>query len=265
MKRQLTIVLLAFVAAAGIAAGWTMASAQGRQDDRATFQRLAARLVNDRLDGNDSAESVQEEALGILDRLALEELNFPAPNLAAVNERLGKLVVAGPPVGESYRVVALGAGPAVAETSRVYALVANFGLSGPSAVRLYAGATGQLRRVARVDRFRQKDFFDEFMELVPFAGGGLIFVTVTGRTDELQTGAFAAWRLEGDTLKLLWSTEVLQQSSYETAADGFRVTFCAETDEDRPRVCRQMVRERYVWSDGEWKRAERQVLPATKP
>jgi hypothetical protein len=238
---------------------------QNRQDTAATFQRLAARLVNDRLDGNDSPESVQEEALTILDRLALEELNSPTPNLAALNERLGKLVVTGPPVGESYRVVGLGDAPSAPDSNRAYALVANFGLSGPSSVRLYAGAPGQVRRVARIDRFRQKDFFDEFLELVPLAGGGVMFATVTGRTDELQTGAFAAWRLDGDTLKLLWFTEVLQQSSYEAAADGFRVTFCAETEEERPRVCRQMVRERYIWTDGAWKRAERQVLPTTKP
>jgi hypothetical protein len=237
------------------------AAAARSQDSAAAFKRLAAQLVENRLNGEDSKESVQEEALGILDRIALAALNSPAPDLAALNERLARLVTQAPAVGESYAVVPLGTGP------RAYALVANFGLSGPSAVRLYAGPAGGLRRIARIDRFRQEDFFDEYMELVPLAGADAVFVTVTGRTDELETGAFAAWHLDGERLKLLWSTEILQQSSYEAgpAEAGFRVTFCAETDEDRPRVCRQMVRERYVWSSGEWKRAERQALPAAKP
>jgi hypothetical protein len=231
-----------------------VAALDAQQPDVA-FKRLAAQVVDQRLDGKEGNESQQEEALGILDRLVLAALNAPAVDLNALNARLAKLVEQAPPVGEGYCVVPLGTGP------RAYALAVNFGLSGPSAVRLYAGsAAGGYRRVARIDAFTQTDFFDEYLELLPLPGADAVFVTVTGRTDELETGSFAAWHFDGKRLKLLWSTDILQQSSYEAGPAGFRLTFCAETDEDRPRVCRQMVRERYVWAEGAWKRVEREPV-----
>jgi len=230
-----------------------------------TFKKLAAQLVEKRLNGEDIKESSQEEVLRILDDIVLANLNSSAPDLNTLNARLAKLVAQEPALGEGYTVVALGTGGPAPAAPPAYALAANCGLSGPSAVRVYAGAVGALKRVARVDAFQQKDFFDEYLEVVPLPGAAAVFVTVTGRTDELQTGSFAAWHLDGENLKLLWSTEILEQSSYDAGPNGFQLTFCAQPDEDRPSVCRQMVRERYVWSGGEWKRAERQPLPAAKP
>ncbi len=223
------------------------------------FARLAVRLVQQRLGGAEESEKLQEQALAILDGMALQTLNAPGdPNLEALNQRLAALVTQQPPVGENYGVVRLDGNPAA------YALVANFGLGGPSAVRLYRGLAGRYALAARIDRFTQKDFFDEYLELVPIAAPVTLFVTVTGRTDELQTGAFVLWRFDGDRVKALWASDILPQSSYESRSDGFRLTYCAETDEDNPRVCRRMTRDRYVWDGAAWKRAEQTSLPVPK-
>ena len=230
------------------------------QKPEAEFSRLAAQLSGQRLDGVDISEKQQEQALGILDQVVLEALNAGGePALEGMNQRLAGLVSQQPPVGESYRALKLGGKPAP------YALVANFGLGGPSAVRLYAGVAGRYALAARIDRFTQKDFFDEYLEIVPVTAPVTLFVTVTGRTDDLQTGAFAVWRFEGGRLQAVWSSEILQQSSYEAREDGFRLTYCAETDENNPRLCKRMVRDRYVWDGGAWKRAEQAAAPAPKP
>ena len=223
------------------------------------FARLAAQLGQQRLGGGEESEKLQEQALAILDGMALQTLNAPGdPNLEALNQRLAVLVTQQPPVGENYGVVRLDGNPAA------YALVANFGLGGPSAVRLYRGLVGRYVLAARIDRFTQKDFFDEYLELVRIAAPVTLFITVTGRTDELQTGAFVLWRFDGDRVKALWASDILPQSSYEYRADGFRLTYCAETDEDNPRVCRRMTRDRYVWDGAAWKRVEQANLPVPK-
>lgn len=222
------------------------------------FRRLAEELAERRLSGAEESEALQEQALAILDTLVLEALNKGSEHsLDVLNQCLAELVTRQPPVGENYQVVRLGGNPSV------YALVANFGLAGPSAVRLYRSSTSGYTLAARIDRFAQKDFFDEYLKFVPIAAPVILFVTVTGRTDELQTGVFIAWRF-GERLQAIWSSDILQQSSYESGADGFRLTYCAETDADNPRVCRRMTRDRYVWEDAAWKRVEQTPLPVPK-
>lgn len=229
------------------------------QKPESEFARLAARLAQQRLGGADEGEKLQEQALAILDGLVLEALNTPqGPDLEALNKRLAAMAIQQPPVGEDYRVVRLGGQPAA------YALVANFGLAGPSAVRLYTTAGGRHGLAARIDRFTRTDFFDEYLELVPVTAPLTLFVTVTGRTDELQTGSFTAWRLDGNRVTPVWSSDILPQSSYESRPDGFRLTYCAATDEDNPRICRRMTRDRYVWDGTTWKRVEQTNIPVPK-
>jgi hypothetical protein len=225
--------------------------------------RLAARLAQQRLGGAEESGDLQERALAMLDSMILETLNGAAePNLEALNQRLAALAVQQPPVGENYRVLRLGGSPAA------FALVVNFGLGGPSAVRLYTGAAGRYALAARIDRFAQKDYFDEYLEVIPISASAgaaaILLVTVTGRTDELQTGAFTVWRFASDGLRAVWSSDILQQSSYESRPDGFRLTYCAQTDEESPRVCRRMTRERYVWEGGAWKRVEQSNVSVPK-
>jgi hypothetical protein len=244
------------------------------QDQVTEFKKRAALLAGQRLGGGDADRSVQDAAVAFLDATVCRSLAKPGRvSLDEVNARLAELVTQDPPLGESYRVVALA-------ESRLYALVANLGLAGPAALRLYmreepaAGARPPVqagcRLVAQVDRFNQPDFFDENLELVPVwaapAGeAGAVFVTVSGRSDELRTGAFEAWRFHGARLEKLWESELLQNSSYEAASGVFLVTFCSEPDEQRPRICRRMVRERYAWQGGSWSRTEQADVPVRKP
>src|SRR5712691_638837 len=67
------------------------------------------------------------------------------PDREALNKRLAAMATQQPPVGESYRVLRLGGQPAP------YALVINFGLGGPSAVRLYTSGSGRYGLAARID------------------------------------------------------------------------------------------------------------------
>jgi hypothetical protein len=176
-----------------------------------------------------------------------------------VNQRLASFVTHRPPVGEAYRAVRL------AGSAPSYALIADFGLSGPSAVRLYAGAPGQLALAARIDRAAQKDFVDDYMELVPVPGSAAVFVTAAGRTDDLQTGIFTAWYFDGHAVSAVWTSDILERSSYEAAADGFRLTYCADTDSIDTGTCHRMQRDRYQWQNGAWKRIETSILPAAAP
>jgi hypothetical protein len=229
-----------------------------KEKPESVFKGLAEELAQRRLSGAEESETLQEQALGILDNLVLEALNNGSePNLDILNQRLAELVTQHPPVGEDYQVVRLGVNPGV------YALVANFGLAGPSAVRLYRGSARDYTLAGRIDRFARKDFFDEYLKLVPVAAPVILFVTVTGRTDELQTGVFIAWRFDAH-LQAAWSSDILQQSSYESGADGFRLTYCSETEADNPRACRRMTRDRYVWQGAAWKRVEQTPLPVPK-
>jgi hypothetical protein len=227
----------------------------------ADFHTLASQLTAARDSGAEESQADEEQALGLLDRAVLEQLNVPKPepDLNALNARLASFVTHQPPLGEGYRVVRLAGQPAT------YALLADFGLRGPSAVRIYAGAPGGLALAARVDRYAQKNFFDDYMEIVPLAGAEPVFVTVTGRTDDLHTGVFTAWYFMGGRVDPVWTSDILQQSAYEVAADGFHLTYCAEPDAQDLRACHSMQRDRYIWQDRAWKRGESTAVPATPP
>jgi len=227
----------------------------------ADFHALASQLAGTRDSGAEESQAAEEQALAILDRAVLEQLNTPKPepDLNALNGRLASFVTHQPPVGEGFRVVRLGGAPAA------YALLADFGLRGPSAVRVYAGAPGGLALAARVDRYAQKNFFDDYMEIVPMAGAEPVFVTVTGRTDDLHTGVFSAWYFMNGRVDPVWTSDILEQSTYEVAPDGFRLTYCAETDAQDLRACHSMQHDRYVWQDRAWKRVESTAVPASSP
>jgi hypothetical protein len=224
------------------------------------FKRLAADILGRRLNGVEETETGQEQALQILDRLALETFNAPGdPQLDSLNQRLATLVTQRPPIGEGYVAQRLGGLPAV------FALTANFGSSGPSAVRIYARGPQGYGVAARIDHFSQPDLFDDYLVLVPLQSADIVFVTATGRSDRLSTGMFAAWRIAQERLVPLWSSDLLTRSSYEAGPDGFRLTYCAQPDDDRPSVCRKMTRDRYTWDGAAWKRAEQSDVPLPKP
>ncbi len=233
---------------------------QSGSDPTTEFKRISEELSAARLGGGEEKEAQMEKALIYLDSIAVSVLNVPAnPALDQANRRLAGLVSHTPPVGENYRLEKLGGTPAV------YAMVINFGLGGPAAVRIYAGGAGHYALAARIDHFIQKDFFDSDLELISVAGADPVFVTVSGRTDDLETGLFAAWRVRGNQLEALWSSDLLQQSSYEADEMGFRLAYCSQVDEDHPSQCLKMSRDLYRYQAGEWKRVESVDLPAPKP
>jgi len=225
--------------------------AQTKTDSTLEFKRLAAQLSTARLDGAAESEVSQQKALGLLDELASSALSGSAsPDLDAANRRMAGLVSHVPPVGENYRLLRLGGSPAA------YAMVVNFGLGGPAAVRIYSNASGRYALAARIDRFVEKDFFDSDIELIPVSSAEPVFVIVAGRTDDLATGMFSAWRFDGRRAVPLWSSDLLQQSSYEADGDGFHLTYCSEPDEDHPAQCLKMTRDLYRLQAGDWKRIE---------
>jgi hypothetical protein len=233
--------------------------AQIKNDPSIEFKRLAAQLSTARLGGEAESEASQEKALGILDGFAFSVLGSSAPpDLDAANRRLGELVSHVPPVGENYRLLRLGGSQAT------YAMVVNFGLGGPAAVRIYSNATGRYALAARIDRFVEKDFFDSDIELIPMSAAEPVFVIVAGRTDDLATGMFSAWRFEGRRAAPLWSSDLLQQSSYGADGDGFHLTYCSQTDEDHPAQCLKMTRDLYRLEASEWKRIGTEDLGAVK-
>jgi hypothetical protein len=232
---------------------------QTKGDPTAEFKMLAAELSTARLDGAAESEGPQEKALSILDELASSVLNGSAsPDLGAANQRMAGLISRTPPVGENYRLVRLGGSPAV------YATVVNFGLGGPAAVRIYSGASGRYALAARIDHFVDKDFFDSDIELVPMSTAEPVFVLVAGRTDDLATGMFTAWRFDGHRAAPLWSSDLLQQSSYEADGEGFHLTYCSEPDEDHPAQCHKMTRDLYRLQAGEWQRTETKDIGPAK-
>ena len=123
----------------------------------------------------------------------------------------------------------------------------------PSNLCRYGGplCAGRKNRQLRAEGF----LHDSDIELIPvsMAGPEPVFVIVSGRTDDLATGMFSAWRFDGHRALLLWSSDLLQQSSYEIAPDGFRLTYCAESNEDHPEQCSKMKRDLYRYQGGEWK------------
>lgn len=234
--------------------------AQVGADAAAEFKRIVAELSTARLGGGEENQAQMEKALLYLDTVALPMLNGSAePNLEGANRSLAGLVSHDPPVGENYRLVKLGGNPAV------YALLVNFGQGGPAAVRIYAGSAGHYVLGAKIDHFTQKDFFDSDVELVSASNSDPVFITISGRTDDLSTGLFLAWRFDAHGVAALWSSDLVQQSSYEADKDGFRLAYCSKVDEDRPSECLKMSRDLYRFQGGEWKRLESVDLPSPKP
>ena len=236
---------------------------QVKSNPTVEFKKLAAQLSAARLDNTEESAPLQEKALAVIDDLALSALNRSSspnapPDLDAANQQLAELVSHVPSVGENYRLVHLGGAGA-------YAVVANFGLGGPAAVRIYSNAGGRFALAAKIDRFEQKDFLDSDIELIPVSTTESVFVVVAGRTDDLSTGIFTAWRFDGTRAVSLWSSDLLQQSSYEADGDGFHITYCAEPDEDHPAICPKMTRDTYRMQSGGWKNVETKDLGASKP
>jgi hypothetical protein len=92
-----------------------------------------------------------------------------------------------------------------------------------------------------------------------------VFVTISGRTDDLSTGLFSAWRFDGHGLVNLWNSDLLQQSSYQAGEKGFDLAYCSQVDDDHPSQCLKMSRDLYRFQGGEWKRVETVDLSAPKP
>jgi hypothetical protein len=235
------------------------------QDEKTTedFQRMAAKLAGDREAGeigqtaDAGAAALEEKALESLDAIVLKALNADgALDLAALNKSLTSLVTHENPTGEDYQVVRL-PGAALA-----YALVANFGLAGPSAVRIYAGPAGHLALAGQIDCNHPEKFFDEYVELVPVAVPEIVFVTVAGRTDDLQTGIFTAWYFDGQALHQVWASDLLEQSNYKIDGPNFQLTYCANPDENHLGQCIKMVRDTYSYQLSAWKLLETKDLGA---
>lgn len=236
----------------------TWLGAQRNSDASAEFKRISSELSSARLGGAEENAAQLETALAYLDSVAISILavNGPAlPDLERGNQRLAGLVSHTPPVGENYRLLKLG-GP-----SAVYAMVVNFGLGGPAAVRIYAGAAGHFALAAKIDHTVEKDFLDSDIELIPVSRSEPVFVTVAGRTDDLSTGVFSAWRFDGHRAAALWTSDLLQQSSYEADENGFHLAYCSQVDEDHPSHCLKMSQDLYRFQSGEWKRIESTNLP----
>jgi hypothetical protein len=221
------------------------------------FRLLATQLSTARLNGAAAGQSQQDQALLILDGIALPLIDSnPKPDLDVATSRLVAQVSPAPGVGENYHFVRLGGDPAT------YALVVNFGLGGPAAVRIYAPQSGHLALSGKIDAFAQTDFFDSDIELIAMSTAEPVFVTVSGRTDDLSTGVFSAWRFNGRTVALLWSSDLLQQSSYESDEKGFHLTYCSNPDDNHPDQCPPMSSDLYQWEAGEWKRIESKPVAA---
>jgi hypothetical protein len=257
---------LKLAAAAGIVPfalllfGFSLSSQKSPADADQDFKRMAVQLSEARLGGAPESEALQEKALKFLDGLACDALSSAgAAELDRINERLARLVSHDPPVGENYVLVRLGGSPTA------YALVANFGLGGPAAMRIYTGIGGRCALAAKIDRFVQQDFFDSDIELIPVSTAEEVFVIAAGRTDDLATGIFSAWRFDGRRAVMLWSSDLLQQSSYQADAGGFHLTYCSEPDDDHPARCPKMAKDLYRLEAGEWKRVESISLGAYQP
>jgi hypothetical protein len=256
--RVATVILLVVIF--GVIPSVGRLHAQTGSDPAAEFKNIAAELSAARLGGADESEARMQKALEYLDTLAVSALNVSAsPDLEGANRRLAGLAAHTPPVGENYRLVKIGGTPAA------YAMEINFGLGGPAAVRIYAGGAGHYALAARIDHIVQKDFLDSDVELVPVSGSEPVFVTVSGRTDDLSTGAFTAWQFSGHGVAALWNSDLLQQSSYQAEDGGFRIAYCSQVNEDRPSECLKMSRDLYRFQGGEWKRTETVDLPMPKP
>jgi len=206
-----------------------------------------------------ASHEAMEQALQILDHEAIAGLNGNGQDLLPLaNQRLTGYVTRMPAAGEGYRLYQ------IARRLDVYALAANFDSSGPSAVRVYArsGPREPFRLAGRIDRFSQKDYFDDYLELIEVDSRDAVFVTVTGRTDELRSGSFASWRFDGKGVVELWTSDLLPHSSYEAIPGGIAITYCADSDDANAAVCRKRRRERHLWDGTAWKSVQEEEIPA---
>lgn len=215
-----------------------------------TFRRLSAELAAARLEGDDTEEDDEEHALELLDALVLGGLAVAEPDLAALNRRLEALAAVPVRVGESYRLTRLAPR---GQGGRYYVLAVNFGFAGPAAARVYSCRDDDCRLAGSVDADYDAELFDENLVVHALDVDEPVFVLVTGRTDELSTGAFAAWRVSPAGLDRLWAVELSPRAEYEMLPDGIRVRYCAEPDLYRPEACVRMVRESWAWRDGAWR------------
>jgi hypothetical protein len=242
----------------------------GAQDAKtatdADFSSAVAAMANS--DPNDATtiEKSEKKALAILDGLVLSTLNAsPSPDLNSLNTRLESLGSHDHGFGEAYRVVRLGG------KHSVFGLVADFGLGSPSAIRLYAeqGSPAHFALAGEIDRFTQKDLFDDSIDILtiplPEQVSDIVFVTVAGRTDQLKTGIFTAWRFDGKQLTQLWITDLVSHSTFELAGDNFILTYCHDPADQDSKVCQSMVREKYTYSvsDGKWRQVSTE--PVSNP
>jgi len=262
LARAGTILCVLSAAIFLLAAAWPAPRlmAQSERDPVLQFRQIADELSAARQGGGEENQARMEKALAYLDSLAIPVLNVPpSPHLEEANQRFAGLASHTPPVGENYRLVKLGGAPAA------YAMAVNFGLGGPAALRIYAAADGRYSLAAKIDHFAQSDFFDSDIELVSVSDSDPVFVTISGRTDDLSTGQFVAWRLDGNHVTALWTSDLLQQSTYGADGSGFHLAYCSQVDEDHPSNCLKMARDLYRYQGGEWRRIETAELPASKP
>jgi hypothetical protein len=214
-----------------------------------------------------SIERLEKKALGILDDIILSALaKSGQPDLDSLNARLASLGSQEHGFGEAYRVVRLGGRPVV------YALAADFGLGSPSAVRLYAGqgSPAHFTLAGEIDRFTQKDMLDDSLELLavplPESVVDVVFITVAGRTDELQTGIFTAWRFDGKELTQLWTSDLISHSTFQMAGGNLLLTYCHDAADQDAKTCRNMVREKYEFSiaESKWRLLSTEPAPTPK-
>jgi hypothetical protein len=258
--------LLAGALVLGLLLGHAVLGRAQAEMSAADFHSAATQLAADREAtqigeaGKAGDQALAEKALEGLDAMVLKVLNAAAtPDLGSINKELSSLVSTDTATGEDYEAVEL------AGVTPTYALVANFGLAGPSAVRLYAGPAGQRTLVGRIDAYNPPKFYDEYLAVVPIVAPEAVFMTVAGRTDDLQTGLFTVWYFDGQDLHQVWNSDLLPQSTYETDASGVHLTFCAKPDTDHPDQCSRMVRDTFSWEDAAWKPRDTKILGKAKP
>jgi hypothetical protein len=269
----LITILAGMVLTPDFAAGFAFSlySHVGNQDSKTAvdtdFSSAVTEMANADPSDATTIEKPEKKALGILDGLILSALSAnDSPDLISLNARLANLGSQEHGFGESYRVLRLGGKPPV------FALVADFGLDSPSAIRLYAeqGSTAHFVMAVEIDRFTQKDLFDDSLDLLtiplPQQVSGSVFVTIAGRTDQLKTGIFTAWRFDGRQLIQLWTTDLISHSTFEMNGENLVLTYCHDPADQDSKTCQSMVREKYAYSipDGKWRQVSSEPVPNPK-
>ncbi len=212
-------------------------------------------------------EKLEKKALDILDGLVRSALGGGVPpDLDSLNAHLANLGSHDRAFGEMYRVIRLGGKPPV------FALLADFGLGEPSAIRLYAekGSPAQFALAGEISRLTQKDILDDSIEVLvvplPEPESDVVFITVAGRTDDLQTGIFTAWRYDGKQLTQLWTSDLISHSTFEMSGSNLVLNYCHDPADQDSKTCGSMVREKYSYSnsEGQWRRVSSEPIPNPK-